>query len=125
MRTSLNFRIQGHKLKVVEIEGSHVLQNEYDNIDVHVGQSVSVLVTLDQAAKDYYIVASTRFLRRVLSATAVLHYTNSRTPVSGPVPSGPTSGFHWSMQQARTFRYVAVECFTHFEVSKLVFRFQI
>lgn len=105
MQTSLNFRIQGHKMKVVEIEGSHVLQNEYDNIDVHVGQSVSVLVTLDQAAKDYYIVASTRFLRRVLSSTAVLHYTNSHTPVSGPVPSGPAYGFHGSMQQARTFRW--------------------
>lgn len=105
LSTSLNFRIQGHKMKLVECEGSHTQQNIYDSLDVHVGQSFSVLVTLDQPPKDYYIVASTRFTRRVLTATAVLHYSNSHTSVSGPVPAGPRYQFHWSMQQARTFRY--------------------
>lgn len=105
LSTSLNFRIQGHKLKLVEVEGSHTVQNIYDSLDVHVGQSVSVLVTLDQAPKDYYIVASTRFTRRVLTGTALLHYTNSQTPVSGPLPAGPTYHIHWSMKQARTFRW--------------------
>ncbi|KAL6222528.1 hypothetical protein ACLB2K_005920 [Fragaria x ananassa] len=105
LSTSLNFRIQGHKMKLVECEGSHTQQNIYDSLDVHVGQSFSVLVTLDQPPKDYYIVASTRFTRRVLTATAVLHYSNSHTSVSGPVPAGPGYQFHWSMQQARTFRW--------------------
>ncbi|KAI5665895.1 hypothetical protein M9H77_15748 [Catharanthus roseus] len=105
LKTSLNFRIQGHKMKLVEVEGSHVIQNLYDNLDVHVGQSVSVLVTLDQPAKDYYIVASTRFNRQILTGTAVLHYTNSHTPVSGPVPAGPAYGIHGSMLQARSFRW--------------------
>ncbi|XP_062155624.1 L-ascorbate oxidase homolog [Alnus glutinosa] len=105
LSTSLNFRIQGHKLKLVEVEGSHTVQNIYDSLDVHVGQSVAVLVILDQAPKDYYIVASTRFTKSVLTATAVLHYTNSHTPVSGPLPTGPTYQIHWSMQQARTFRW--------------------
>jgi iron transport multicopper oxidase len=105
LSTSLNFRIQGHKLKLVEVEGSHTVQNIYDSLDVHVGQSVAVLVILDQAPKDYYIVTSTRFTKSVLTATAVLHYTNSHTPVSGPLPTGPTYQIHWSMQQARTFRY--------------------
>lgn len=104
MSTSFNFRIQGHKLKVVEVEGSHVVQNLYDSIDVHVGQSLSILVTLDQAPKDYYIVASTRFTRTVLTATGVLHYTNSHSRVSGPVPAPPAGQFHWSMEQARTFK---------------------
>ena len=103
LSTSLNFRIQGHKLKLVEVEGSHTVQNIYDSLDVHVGQSVSVLVTLDQAPKDYYIVASTRFTGRVLTGTALLHYTNSQTPVSGPLPAGPTYHIHWYMKQARTF----------------------
>ncbi|KAE9449767.1 hypothetical protein C3L33_18341, partial [Rhododendron williamsianum] len=85
LSTSFNFRIQGHTIKLVEVEGSHVVQNTYESLDVHVGQSLSVLVTLDQAAKDYYIVASTRFTKTVLTATAVLHYSNSHTPVSGPV----------------------------------------
>ncbi|GLT66217.1 hypothetical protein SLA2020_385960 [Shorea laevis] len=103
--TSLNFRIQGHTMKLVEVEGSHVMQNEYDSLDVHVGQSVAVLVTLNQAPKDYYIVASTRFTRHVLTATAILHYTNSHTLVSGPPPAAPATAYHWSMQQARTYRW--------------------
>lgn len=96
-------------MKLVEVEGSHVVQNTYDSLDVHVGQSLSVLVTLDQAAKDYYIVASTRFTKIVLTATAVLHYSNSHTSVSGPVPTGPTYQKHWSMKQARTLRYAKPE----------------
>lgn len=105
LSTSFNFRIQGHKLKVVEVEGSHVLQNLYDSIDVHVGQSLSILVTLDQPPKDYYIVASTRFTKIVLSATGVLHYSNSGAQVSGPLPPAPAGELHWSMEQARTFRW--------------------
>ncbi|MFQ6633026.1 hypothetical protein Gotur_011847 [Gossypium turneri] len=105
LSTSLNFRIQGHKMKLVEVEGSHVIQNLYDSLDVHVGQSITILVTLDQPPKDYYIVASTRFTKTVLTATAVLHYANSNAPVSGPVPAAPANGFDWSMEQARTYRW--------------------
>nr|GMD58664.1 L-ascorbate oxidase homolog [Ipomoea batatas] len=105
LSTSINFRIQGHKMKLVEVEGSHVVQNMYDTLDVHVGQSVSVLVTLDQPPKDYLIVASTRFTGNVLNATSVLHYINSVSPVSGPIPDAPAGQFDWSMVQARTFRW--------------------
>ncbi|XAR73950.1 L-ascorbate oxidase [Bertholletia excelsa] len=105
LSTSLNFRIQGHTMKLVEVEGSHVVQNTYDSLDLHVGQSMSVLVTLDQAPKDYYIVASTRFTKTVLTAVAVLHYTNSQTQVSGPLPAGPTDQIDWSIKQAGTLRW--------------------
>ncbi|KAL3525727.1 hypothetical protein ACH5RR_014099 [Cinchona calisaya] len=105
-KTSLNFRIQNHKMKLVEVEGSHVIQNAYDSLDVHMGQSVTVLVTFNQPAKDYYIVASTRFTKEVLTATAVLHYTNSKTAVSGPLPTGPEpEDVAWSLNQAKTFRW--------------------
>lgn len=104
MSTSINFRIQGHPLKLVEIEGSHIVQNTYDTLDVHVGQSAAVLVTLNQPPKDYYIVASTRFSRKVRVATAVLHYSNSKSPASGPLPSSPIYQYHWSVKQARTYR---------------------
>lgn len=104
LKTSLNFRIQGHKLKVVEVEGSHVMQNIYTSLDVHVGQSISFLVTLDQPSRDYYIVASTRFTRRIRLATGVLHYSDSHFPVSGPVPPAPNSTL-WSILQARSFRW--------------------
>ncbi|KAJ8764323.1 hypothetical protein K2173_006063 [Erythroxylum novogranatense] len=105
LSTSLNFRIQGHTMKLVEVEGSHTIQNIYDSLDVHVGQSVAVVVTLNQSPKDYYIVASTRFTKQVLTASAVLHYSNSKAPASGPLPVGPTYQVHWSMKQARTFRW--------------------
>ena len=57
--TSLNFRIQNHNLLLAESEGSYTVQQNYTSLDIHVGQSYSFLVTMDQnASSDYYIVAS-------------------------------------------------------------------
>ncbi|GAB4847024.1 hypothetical protein Ancab_026036 [Ancistrocladus abbreviatus] len=105
MTTSINFRIQEHTLKLVEVEGSHTLQDVYESLDIHVGQSVAVLVTLHGKVKDYHIVASTRFTTVTLAATARLHYAGSRTPPSGPIPCGPTYQVHWSLKQARSIRW--------------------
>ncbi|GKV15990.1 hypothetical protein SLEP1_g26706 [Rubroshorea leprosula] len=105
LTTSINFRIQGHTMKLVEVEGSHTLQNIYGSLDIHLGQSYSVLVTADQAPQDYYVVVSTRFTTRVLTTTAVLHYSNSGSGVSGPVPPGPTTNIASSLHQARTIRW--------------------
>ncbi|XP_058753773.1 L-ascorbate oxidase homolog [Vicia villosa] len=105
LATSLNFRIQGHRLKLVEVEGSHTLQNTYSSLDIHLGQSYSVLVTADQPVRDYYVVVSTRFTRRVLTTTSILHYSNSRIGVSGPPPPGPTLDIASSVFQARTIRW--------------------
>ncbi|KAI4321660.1 hypothetical protein MLD38_035018 [Melastoma candidum] len=101
---SLNIRIQGHTMVLVEVEGTHTVQNTYTSLDVHVGQSLSVLVTADQPPKDYYIAVSSRFTNTILSATAILHYSNSAGPVSGPIPGGPTTQIDWSLNQARSFR---------------------
>lgn len=105
LSTSLNFRIQGHKMKLVEVEGSHTIQNLYDSLDLHVGQSCSVLITANQVPKDYYIVASTRFTTRVLNGVALLRYSNSRQPASGPLPPGPTIQIDWSINQAKSIRW--------------------
>ncbi|XP_052183530.1 L-ascorbate oxidase homolog [Diospyros lotus] len=105
LATSINFRIQGHKMKLVEVEGSHTLQNFYYSLDIHLGQSYSVLVTADQPPKDYYIAVSSRFTSRVLTTTAILHYSNSFTRVSGPPPSGPTIDIASSVMQARSIRW--------------------
>jgi FtsP/CotA-like multicopper oxidase with cupredoxin domain len=102
--TSINFRIQGHTMKLVECEGSHTQQNVYDSLDIHVGQSVSVLVLLNQAPKDYNIVVSTRFGQPILNASAALHYSNSKTAASG-WPADPTYQYAGSMDQARTYRW--------------------
>ncbi|XVE93938.1 hypothetical protein REPUB_Repub01dG0237200 [Reevesia pubescens] len=104
LQNSLNFRIQGHKMTLVEVEGTHTVQTIYESLDVHVGQSYSVLVTMDQAAQDFYIVASTRFTDKILTTNATLHYSNSNKPVSGSIPGGPTDQIDWSLNQARSIR---------------------
>ncbi|CAL9210301.1 unnamed protein product [Musa hybrid cultivar] len=105
LTASLNIRIQGHAMKLVEVEGSHTLQNTYSSLDLHLGQSCSVLVTADQPTMDYYIVASTRFTSKVLSTTAILRYSNSGGTTAGPPPGGPTIQIDWSLNQARSIRW--------------------
>ncbi|KAG8387404.1 hypothetical protein BUALT_Bualt02G0018000 [Buddleja alternifolia] len=108
LRTSVNFRLQGHTLKLVEMEGSHTVQNVYDSLDIHVGQCMSVLVTADQAPKDYYLVVSSRFFKKVMSSVAVIHYTNGKGPASPELPPPPpenSAGIAWSINQFRSFRW--------------------
>ncbi|KAK6911075.1 Multicopper oxidase, type 1 [Dillenia turbinata] len=104
LKNSLNFRIQGHTMKLVEIEGSHTVQNAYKWLDVHLGQCYSVLVTADQSPKDYYMVASTRFTKYDLSATGIIRYENGKGPASPDLPPAP-EGVAWSLNQFRTFRW--------------------
>ncbi|KAL0560956.1 hypothetical protein IC582_001374 [Cucumis melo] len=103
LQHSLNFRVQDHELKLVEVEGTHTMQNTYSSLDVHVGQSYSVLITADQPSRDFYIAVSTRFAPKVLTSTAILHYSDSTTSVGGPIPGGPTE-VEWSINQARSIR---------------------
>ncbi|XP_076886083.1 monocopper oxidase-like protein SKU5 [Bidens hawaiensis] len=105
--TSVNFRIQNHNLLLVETEGSYTVQQNYTNMDIHVGQSFSFLVTMDQTgSNDYYIVATPRFVNSTkASGVAVLHYSNSQGPASGPLPDIPNeSDPSFSMNQARSIR---------------------
>ncbi|KAJ3705335.1 hypothetical protein LUZ61_009040 [Rhynchospora tenuis] len=105
LTTSLNIRFQGHTMKLVEVEGSHTMQSVYSSLDVHLGQSYSVLVTADQPAFDYSIVVSTRFTNTILSTSAVLHYSNSGGKAPGGLPGGPTIQIDWSLNQARSIRW--------------------
>ncbi|RWW80505.1 hypothetical protein BHE74_00011147 [Ensete ventricosum] len=102
LQNSLNVRVQAHTMKLVEVEGTHTVQNDYSSLDVHVGQSLSVLVTADQPVRDYYIAVSTRFANPVLTATATLHYSNSKQKPQGSIPAGPTGQIDWSLEQALT-----------------------
>ncbi|XP_030524390.2 L-ascorbate oxidase homolog [Rhodamnia argentea] len=104
LKNSLNFRIQDHPMKLVEMEGSHTVQNTYESLDVHVGQCFSVLVTADKKPKDYLMVASTRFTKTVLTTTAVVGYTNGKGPASPEIPAAPV-GWAWSLNQFRSFRW--------------------
>ncbi|GAB2251908.1 hypothetical protein Droror1_Dr00004755 [Drosera rotundifolia] len=98
LTSSINFRIQSHTLKLIEVEGSHTIQVEYDSMDIHVGQSMAFLVTLNGQTKDYYVVASTHFTRMVLSSTAILRYAGSCIHASVPLPPPPTYQYHgWNL----------------------------
>ena len=62
-------------------------------------------------SSDYYVVASARFVgsdntwSRV-TGVAVLHYSNSNGPASGPLPPPPNDqeSPSWSLDQARSIR---------------------
>ncbi|XP_045789570.1 monocopper oxidase-like protein SKU5 [Trifolium pratense] len=110
--TSLNFRIQNHNLLLAETEGSYTVQQNYTSLDIHVGQSYSFLITMDQnASSDYYIVASARFVNESrwqrVTGVGILHYTNSKGKAKGHLPPGPDDQFDktYSMNQARSIRW--------------------
>lgn len=108
LTTSINFRIQGHVMTLIEVEGSHTMQEVYESLDIHPGQSAAFLVTLQATIKDYFIVASSRFTPTVLTTTAILRYAGSKSLPAKPLPIGPTYQLHWSMKQARTIRYTYI-----------------
>ncbi|KAK1356212.1 L-ascorbate oxidase-like [Heracleum sosnowskyi] len=108
MRTSLNFRFQEHSMKLVEIEGSHTVQNIYDNLDIHVGQCMSVLITADKTPKDYYLVVSSRFVSEIMTCVALVRYAGGSGPPTAQIPPGPLEnkvGVGMSMNQFRSFRW--------------------
>lgn len=112
--TSLNFRIQNHNLLLVETEGYYTSQQNYSSLDIHVGQSYSFLVTMDQnASSDYYIVASPRFVNQTdwqrVTGVAVLHYSNSKGQATGPLPDPPNDVYDksFSLNQALSIRFVS------------------
>ncbi|XP_077252675.1 monocopper oxidase-like protein SKU5 [Tasmannia lanceolata] len=107
---SLNFRIQNHQMVLVETEGSYPNQITLDSLDVHVGQSYSVLVTANQSVGDYYMVASPTQVNSSSSprtlGVGVLHYAGSTTPPNGPLPVGPNQlDRDFSVNQAKSIRW--------------------
>ncbi|CAI9091196.1 OLC1v1026156C1 [Oldenlandia corymbosa var. corymbosa] len=108
---SFNFRIQNHTMLLVETEGSYTNQTNLDSLDVHLGQSYSVLVTMDQSDGDYFMVASPKTVHETnrdspLVGIGVLHYGNSTTPPTRPLPAGPDPfDIDFSLLQARSIRW--------------------
>ncbi|KAL4576811.1 hypothetical protein LXL04_012911 [Taraxacum kok-saghyz] len=107
---SINFRIQNHPMLLVETEGSYTSQIILDSLDVHVGQSYSVIITTNQPKADYYVVASPKMVNAdessQLIGVGVLHYDDSTTPVQGPLPSGPDPfDLNFSINQAKSIRW--------------------
>ncbi|KAM7491744.1 hypothetical protein LguiA_034665 [Lonicera macranthoides] len=111
VKTCLNFRIQNHNLLLAETEGYYTTQQNYTSLDIHVGQSYSFLVTMDQnASADYYIVASARFVNQScwqrVTGVAIMHYSNSKVNATGPLPAPPNDVYDTSfaLNQALSIR---------------------
>lgn len=110
--TCLNFRIQNHNLLLVETEGYYTSQQNYTSVDIHVGQSYTFLVTMDQnASSDYYIVASARFVNQTIwqkvTGVGILHYSNSKGKAGGPLPDPPNDVYDtsYALNQAMSIRF--------------------
>ncbi|KAL0907979.1 hypothetical protein M5K25_022438 [Dendrobium thyrsiflorum] len=103
---SFNLRIQNHQMILVETEGSYTQKITFDSLDVHVGQSYSVLVTANQPISDYFIVAASTGTGQDITGVAVLKYKYSTTQPSGPLPVGPPpSDKDFSVSQAKSIRW--------------------
>jgi hypothetical protein len=94
-------------MRLVETEGSYTIQQDYNNLDIHVGQSYSVLVTAKNQANciSYYMIASSRFIEAELLGLAIIRYPGSVEPPLGPITRGPaTYDYTYSMSQAHAIR---------------------
>ncbi|XP_068660379.1 L-ascorbate oxidase homolog [Aristolochia californica] len=105
LRNTLNFRIQDHPMKLVEMDGSHTVQNVYESLDIHVGQCYSVLVTANQPVKRYYMVASSRFTKYDLTSVALIGYEGAPPEAPSTVLPASPVGWAWSLNQFRSFRW--------------------
>ncbi|CAL4922492.1 unnamed protein product [Urochloa decumbens] len=103
LQNTLNFLIHDHNMTLVEVEGTHTVQNSYTSIDVHVGQSLSVLFTANRPARDYHVAVSTRFTNTTLRSTAAIRYAGSSGPAYEALPAAP-SDVEFSLNQARSIR---------------------
>ncbi|KAM3710846.1 hypothetical protein ACB098_01G063700 [Castanea mollissima] len=108
LKTSMNFRIQDHLMRLVETEGSYTTQDdEYDSLDIHVGQSYSVLVTAknDTNGTSYPMIAFSRFTENILFGLGVIRYPGSVAYPLGIISPGPTPfNYTYSMLQAQSIR---------------------
>ncbi|OWM87618.1 hypothetical protein CDL15_Pgr022731 [Punica granatum] len=110
-RLSFNFRIQNHTMDLVETEGSYTSRITLDSLDVHVGQSYSVLVAADRDDDKYLMVATPKliadFQAHHLVALGILDYVNSTSMLpTFPIPDGPDPfDMNFSINQAKSIRW--------------------
>ncbi|KAF7814989.1 L-ascorbate oxidase-like protein [Senna tora] len=104
IKNLINVRFQNHPMKLVEIEGSHTVQNNYESLDIHVGQCFTILVTANKEPKNYYLVASTRFYKSTVTGKVVIRYKNGKGPASPELPEAPV-GWACSLNHFHTFRW--------------------
>lgn len=97
---------------LVETEGAYTSKKYHQSLDIHVGQSYSVLVTAKNHSynSSYHMVASSRFIPRKLSGLAIIRYPNFDVePLVAVYPDEPSQDeFRFSLEQALSIRYKQV-----------------
>ncbi len=54
-QTHQNVVFEGHKVKIVELDGTEVQPTPVENVDIHAGQRVTVEITMDQSVEYHKI----------------------------------------------------------------------
>ncbi|PIN03524.1 Multicopper oxidase [Handroanthus impetiginosus] len=107
LKTTLNFGIQGHSMLLVETEGAYTLKQYYENLDIHVGQSYSVLVTAVDRTEgaSFFIVVASRFIPLELVGVGIIRYSGFQGEALDPIPPllAPYD-YEYSMAQALSIR---------------------
>ncbi|GAA0162364.1 oxidase [Lithospermum erythrorhizon] len=106
LRTTLNFRIQEHLLLLVETEGTYTMKQYYDSLDVHVGQSYSVLVTANNTGDvSFYMLATSRFTPMPLVGSVFIRYSGFQgMPILPPNSGLDLYDYRYSLDQALSIR---------------------
>lgn len=94
-------------MRLVETEGSYTIEQDCNNLDIHVGQSYSVLVTAKKPPNcmSYNMIASSRFTQLQLLGLGIIRYPGSVRAPLGPITPGPaTYDYVYSMSQAHAIR---------------------
>ncbi|KAL3505405.1 hypothetical protein ACH5RR_035246 [Cinchona calisaya] len=108
LRTSLNFRIKNHPMLLVEAEGSYTLKQYYNDLDIHVGQSYSVLVTaMNQTTNTtFQMLVAPRFFLEDLLGIGIINYSRLEGQLPNPsiFPGTRQYDYGYSLQQAQSIR---------------------
>ncbi|KAI3469019.1 hypothetical protein Pfo_025682 [Paulownia fortunei] len=107
LKTTLNFRIQDHPMLLVETEGAYTLKQYHEDLDIHVGQSYSVLVTAMNQTEgaSFFMVAASRLIPLELVGVAIIRYSGFQGEPLDPIPpSLPPYDYRYSIDQAVSIR---------------------
>jgi len=90
---SFNFTIDGHRMTIIEVDGSEVQPIEVDSLPLYAGQRYSVVVTANQPVANYWIRALSSQLNQTTAFVggqnmAILRYAGApnQDPTSPPGP---------------------------------------
>ncbi|KAG0601867.1 hypothetical protein M758_11G144400 [Ceratodon purpureus] len=106
--STLNFKIEGHMMQVVEADGHNIEPFYTDNIDIYSGETYSVLVHCNGTLDNYHLGLNVRGRtdKDVPTGLGILNYNNATAyQPNTPWPKGPAwDDFPASKAQAKKYK---------------------